>query len=115
MMEININRSFINNTGLSENNCLDNVNHEFDNEFNIISHSKYCNDVDFKEMLQEPTSEICILNLNCLNLKPGQISLKYLISSIYKPPSVLVDTLTIFIGELSSYLDDVQKIYMWRY
>ena len=42
---ININRSFINNTGLNEdngvNNLLDiNVSHEFDTEFNIISHSK---------------------------------------------------------------------------
>ena len=49
MMAININHSFINNTGLNENNCLnnllDNVSHEFDNEFNIISHSKYCNDL----------------------------------------------------------------------
>ena len=66
MMAININRSFINNTGLNEDNCLnnlfDNVSHEFDHELNIISHSKYCNDVDFNEMLQETNSEICILN-----------------------------------------------------
>ena len=56
MKVININRSFINNTDVNEDNCLnnlfDNVNHEFENEF-IISHSKYCNDVDLKEMLQE--------------------------------------------------------------
>ena len=38
---------------LITNNLLDNVSHTFDNEFNIISHSKYCNGVDFKEMLQE--------------------------------------------------------------
>ena len=75
MMAININHLFINNTCLTEDNCvnnlLDNVSHEVDNEFCIISHSKYCNDVDFKEMLQETNSEICILNLNCLNLRPG--------------------------------------------
>ena len=45
------------NTGLNRGNCLnnllDNVSHTFDNEFNLISHSKYCNGVDFKEMLQE--------------------------------------------------------------
>ena len=50
-MAININHSFINNTDINENNCfnnrLDNDSHEFDNEFSIISHSKYGNDVDF--------------------------------------------------------------------
>ena len=80
MMAININHSFINNTGLNENNCLnnllDNVSHEFDNEFNIISHSKYCNDIDFLKVLHETNSEICILNLNCLNLKTRLDKLK---------------------------------------
>ena len=37
----------------------------------------YCNDVDFKEMLQETNSEMfCILNLNCLNLKTRLDKLK---------------------------------------
>ena len=66
-------RSFINNTGLNENNCLnsllDNVSPEFENECDIISHSKYCTDVDFQEILQEVNCDICIVNLNCLNLK----------------------------------------------
>ena len=57
MMAININHLFINSAGLNENDCLnnllDNVSHELDNEFNIISHSKYCNDVDFKEMYRK--------------------------------------------------------------
>ena len=79
-MAININRSFINNTDLIEYNCLnnllDNVSHEFNNEFNIISHSKYCKDVVFKEMLQETNSEICILNLIWLNLKTRLDKLK---------------------------------------
>ena len=51
-MAINMHRSFINNTGLNENNCLnsllDNVSPEFENECDIISHSKYCTDVDFQ-------------------------------------------------------------------
>ena len=72
-MAINMHRSFINNTGPSENNCLnsllDNVSPEFENECDIISHSKYCTDVDFKEILQEANCDICIVNLNCLNLK----------------------------------------------
>ena len=65
--------SFINNTGLNENNCLnsllDNVSTDFENECDIIIHSKYCTDVDFQEILQEANCDICIVNLNCLNLK----------------------------------------------
>ena len=71
-MAINIHRSFINNTGLNENNCLnsllDNVSPEFENEC-IISPSKYCTDVDFQEILLEANCDIYIVNLNCLNLK----------------------------------------------
>ena len=37
------------------------------------------------------------------------ISRKYLLSSVYWPPSVLVETLTSFTGDFSSNLDDVQK------
>ena len=52
-MAININRSFINNTGLNENNCLnrllDNVSPAFENECDIFSHSKYCTNVDLKK------------------------------------------------------------------
>ena len=62
LMPININRSFINNTGLNESNCLNSLldnEFEFENECDMISHSKYCTDADF----------ICIVNLNCLNLK----------------------------------------------
>ena len=48
-MAININRFFINNTNLNEidfpNSLLNNVNPEFENECDIISHSKYCTDV----------------------------------------------------------------------
>ena len=51
-MVINMHRSIINNTGLNENKCfnslLDNVSPEFENECDIISHSKYCTDVDFQ-------------------------------------------------------------------
>ena len=72
-MAININRSFINNTGLNENNSLnsllDNVSPEFENECNIISHSKYGTGVDFQEILQEANCDICIVNPNCPNLK----------------------------------------------
>ena len=67
MMATNINRTFMNNTGLNENNCLNNLLHnispELENETNIISHSKYCNDVDFQGILQHTNCDICILNL----------------------------------------------------
>ena len=50
-------------------NLLNNVSPEFENECDIISHSKYCTDVDFQEILQEANCDICIVNLTCLNLK----------------------------------------------
>ena len=43
------------------------------------------------------------------------IASKYLISSVYRPPTALVDALTRFIDEFSGYLDDVQKIYRKAY
>ena len=43
-------------------NLVDNVSHDFD----IISYSKYCNDVDFQVVLQETNCDIYIVNLNCL-------------------------------------------------
>ena len=65
-MVININHSFINNTCLNESNCLnslsDNVSPEFENECDRISHSKYCTDEDFQEILQEANSDNCIVN-----------------------------------------------------
>ena len=47
--------------------------------------------------------------------KNDTIASKYLISSFYRPPTVLVDALTRFIDEFSCYLDDVQKIYRKAY
>ena len=81
-MAINMHHSFINNTDLNKNNCLnsllDNVSHEFENDCEIISHSKYCTDADFQEILPEANCDICIVNLNCLNLKTNLINLKTL-------------------------------------
>ena len=56
-MVINMHRSFINNTDLNESKCLnsllDNVSPELKNECDIISHSKYCTDVDFQEIYRK--------------------------------------------------------------
>ena len=43
------------------------------------------------------------------------IASNYLISSVYRPPTALVDALTRFIDEFSCYLDHVQKIYRKAY
>ena len=71
-MAVNINRPFMNNTGLNENNCFSNLIHHIspniENEIDIINHSTYYNDDDFKDVLKNTKSELSILNLNCLNL-----------------------------------------------
>ena len=70
-MVVNINRSFMKNTGLNENNCFSNIIHHIspnvENEIDIINHSYY-NDDDFRDVLKNTKSELSLLNLNCLNL-----------------------------------------------
>ena len=72
IMAVNINRPFMNNTGLNENNCFSNLIHHIspniENEIDIINHSTYYNDDDFKDVLKNTKRELRILNLNCLNL-----------------------------------------------
>ena len=71
-MAVNINRPFMNNTGLNVNNCFSNLIHHIspniENEIDIINHSTYYNDDDFRDVLKNTKSELSILNLNCLNL-----------------------------------------------
>ena len=111
-MAININRSYINNISLNESNCLnsllDNVSHEFENECDIISHSKYCTDVDFQEILQEANSDICIVNLNCLNLKTRFDQLKLFLADTDKLSQISCITLQgtyILTWHSTQYLD----------
>ena len=84
-MGVNINRSFMNNTGLTDQNCLNNLLHvlspDLENEPEIIDHSKYYNDNDFRNLLQSG-SEISILNLNCLNLKTRFDKLKLFLADV---------------------------------
>ena len=76
-------RSFINNTDLTENNCLNTLLGNLSPELvPIISHSKYCTDVDFQEILQEANCDICIVNLNYLNLKTRFDQLKLFLVDI---------------------------------
>ena len=71
-MAVNINRPFMNNTGLIVNNCFSNLIHNIspniENKIDIINHSTYYNEDDFKDVLKNTKSELSILNLNSLNL-----------------------------------------------
>ena len=85
-MAVNINRPFMNNTGLNENNCFSNLIHHIspniENEIDIINHSTYYNDDDFKDVLKNTKSELRILNLNCLNLNTRFDLLKLLLVDV---------------------------------
>ena len=71
-MAVNIDRPFMNNTGLNKNNCFSNLIHHIspniENEIDIINHSTYCNADDFRDVLKNNKNELSMLNLNCLNL-----------------------------------------------
>ena len=64
--------SFIQNTGLNENSSLshllDTISSDMEDESNIIEQSKYYDDTDFKDALQQDNSKISILSLNCQSI-----------------------------------------------
>ena len=61
--------SFIHNVGLIEENSLshllDKISPEMENETDLLEHSKYYNDVDFKNVLHNANSKISMLSLSC--------------------------------------------------
>ena len=61
--------SFIHNIGLNENNSmshlLETISPDMEDESNIIEESKYYDDTDIKDALQQYNSKISFLNLNC--------------------------------------------------
>ena len=73
--------SFIHNMGLDERNSLphllDRISPEMENEASVIEHSKYYNDVDFRNVLHNANSKISILSLNSqsINAKSDQLKL----------------------------------------
>jgi len=85
-MAININRSFMNNTGLNENNCLNNLiqslSPESENELDLLSETKYYSDIDYRNLLKQTNCNITILNLNCLNLKTRFDHLKLFLAEV---------------------------------
>ena len=63
------NNAFIHNTGLNEENSLthllDAISPDEENEAVLIEHSKYFDDLGFKNVLRSQNSKMCILSLNC--------------------------------------------------
>ena len=76
-----INREFINNININESNSLvDLIQHmdpEFENEINVIDHSIYFNNNDFRDTIGRVNGKLTILNLNCacLNTKFDKLKL----------------------------------------
>ena len=62
----------IHNIGLNEENSLshllDHISPEIENETTLIELSKYYNDVEFKNVLQNTNSKISMLSLNCKSI-----------------------------------------------
>ena len=85
-MAVNINRTFMHNTDLTEKTCLNKLlqqlSPDLENETEIINHSRYYNDSDFRNLLQHRKGDLIILNLNCLNLKTRFDKLKLCLADI---------------------------------
>ena len=64
--------SFIHNISLNEENSLshllDKISPEIENKTDLLEHSKYYNDVDFKNVLHNANSKISMLSLNCQSI-----------------------------------------------
>ncbi len=85
-MAVNINRSFMNNTGLNTHNCFTNlmnsISPDLENETDTINHSRYYDDNSYKIALGKLNCELSILNLNCQNLKTKFDKLKIFLADI---------------------------------
>ena len=78
--------SFIHNTGLNENNSLshllETISPDMEDESNIIEESKYYDDTDFKDALQQYNSKISILSLNCQSINAKYDKLKLFLDDV---------------------------------
>ena len=78
---IDVNRNFVNNTDLKEENSLTHLIQQLDpiheGEVNSIQHSNYYNNKKFKKAHRQIDGKLSILNLNCqcINSKFDQIKL----------------------------------------
>ena len=73
--------SFIHNNGLNKNDSLthllDTISPDMEDESNIIEQSKYYEDADFNDALQQYNGNVSILSLNCqsINVKYDKLKL----------------------------------------
>ena len=78
--------SFIHNMGLNEKNSLphllDRISPEMENEASLIEHSKYYNDVEFRNVLHNTNSKISILSLNSQSINAKFDQLKIFLDNI---------------------------------
>ena len=88
------NDSFIHNMGLNEDNLLqpllDRISPEMENETNLIEHSKYYNDVDFRNVLHNDNCKISILSLNSQSINVKFIQLKLFLDNVIMESSISV-------------------------
>ena len=86
--------SFIHNIGLNEENSLshllDKISPEIGNETDLIEHSKYYNDVDFKNLLHNANSKISMLSLNCQSINAKFDKLKFFLGDVNKDHPISV-------------------------
>ena len=87
--------SFIHNTGLNENNSLthllDTISPDMEDESNIIEQSKYYDDADFKDALQQYNVNVSVLSLNCqsINAKYDKLKLFLDVVNTHNPISII--------------------------
>ena len=81
--------SFIHSICLNEENSLlhllDQISPEIENETNLLEHSKYYNDVDFKSVLHNASSsKISMISLNCRSINAKFDKLKIFLDDVNK-------------------------------
>ena len=87
-------KSFIHNTGLTEENSLvhllDAISPQEENEVDIIEHSKYYDDKDFNNALQSYNSKISMLSLNCQSISAKFDKLKLFLDDVNNQNPILI-------------------------
>ena len=80
------NNSFIHDTGLNEKNSLthllDAISPDEENKTVLIEHSKYFDDLGFKNVLRNQNSKMCILSSNCQSINAKFDKLKMFIDYV---------------------------------
>ena len=88
------NNAFIHNTGLNEENSLthllDAISPDEENEAVLIEHSKYFDDLGFKNVLRSQNSKMCTLSINCQSINAKFDKLKMFIDYVNDQSSISV-------------------------